>query len=410
MDDTIDKNTEAALIKALENAKAYSQQLQENRERRLWKKIDIPCSLYDAIKDLKKSEMDTIRKTYDLKNLSSLRKAELASELAQLIPLNFRKVIYTLDQGRYDFVKVIIKNSGVVPDMGISVSKVEAFMESSIIFPGLYDDQKILFMPIELMNVFSHVDGSELEKIVQRNTEWIRLTHGLLYYYGVMDAWAVKEKVSRLTGQEVDILEFMKVMHFAIDFYGQVRYTSYGYQDDRVFDAKKIVEEHRKRPGVDYYPFAKKQLLEAGDPDYVDKTSEMGGFIGVLLKHYKLSDLESDEIAVQITNMINMDASPALIIQYLQSWLEFPSFEFVQQLTARIMGLYNNTRLWVLKGHTPNELLREENKFLNPMPTEPFKISQQNSKVIDLQTRTKVGRNTLCPCGSGKKYKKCCGR
>ena len=22
----------------------------------------------------------------------------------------------------------------------------------------------------------------------------------------------------------------------------------------------------------------------------------------------------------------------------------------------------------------------------------------------------KVGRNDLCPCGSGKKYKKCCGR
>jgi preprotein translocase subunit SecA len=22
----------------------------------------------------------------------------------------------------------------------------------------------------------------------------------------------------------------------------------------------------------------------------------------------------------------------------------------------------------------------------------------------------KIGRNDLCPCGSGKKYKKCCGR
>ncbi|MBK1707338.1 SEC-C metal-binding domain-containing protein [Halochromatium glycolicum] len=24
-------------------------------------------------------------------------------------------------------------------------------------------------------------------------------------------------------------------------------------------------------------------------------------------------------------------------------------------------------------------------------------------------TSTKVGRNDPCPCGSGKKYKKCCG-
>ena len=67
----------------------------------------------------------------------------------------------------------------------------------------------------------------------------------------------------------------MNVMSFACDFYGQARYTSYGYQDDRVFDAKKIVEEHRMRPGVDYYPFTKNQLLIAGDQDYVDKTPEM---------------------------------------------------------------------------------------------------------------------------------------
>ncbi len=25
-------------------------------------------------------------------------------------------------------------------------------------------------------------------------------------------------------------------------------------------------------------------------------------------------------------------------------------------------------------------------------------------------TTSKVGRNEPCPCGSGKKYKKCCGR
>jgi uncharacterized protein YecA (UPF0149 family) len=27
-----------------------------------------------------------------------------------------------------------------------------------------------------------------------------------------------------------------------------------------------------------------------------------------------------------------------------------------------------------------------------------------------VQRKEKVGRNTPCPCGSGKKYKKCCGR
>lgn len=410
LNETIDKKTEAALIKALEGAKAYGQRLQENREKRLWKKVNIPCSLYEAINGLTKDEMNSIRKNYDFKNLSSLKKAELAAELARLVPLKFKKVIYTLDQGRYDFIKIILKNSGVIPDVGISVENAEALMGFSIIFPGLYDDQKVLFMPGELIDIFSQTDGSELETIVHRNTEWIRLTHGLLYYYGVMSPWPLKLKMEKLTGQQIDFLEFMNVMSFACDFYGQARFTPDGYQDDRVFDAREIIEEQGRRPGVDYYPFTKKQLLEAGYPGYVDKTPEMKSFTDFLLKHYRLSDKETNEIALQITNMINADSKPTMIIEYLQSWLEFPSFEFVQQLAAKIMELHNNTRQWVLKGHTPNELFQEERKFLKPLPTEPFKKARPVSKVLEMPTGTRVGRNDPCPCGSGKKYKKCCGK
>jgi len=74
MDKKNDKKTEAALIRALENAKAYSQQLQENREKRLWKKVNVPCSLYDAINGLTKTEMDTIRKNYDFQKFKLSQK------------------------------------------------------------------------------------------------------------------------------------------------------------------------------------------------------------------------------------------------------------------------------------------------------------------------------------------------
>jgi SEC-C motif-containing protein len=30
--------------------------------------------------------------------------------------------------------------------------------------------------------------------------------------------------------------------------------------------------------------------------------------------------------------------------------------------------------------------------------------------VTEVRSQPKVGRNDPCPCGSGKKYKKCCGR
>ncbi len=44
-------------------------------------------------------------------------------------------------------------------------------------------------------------------------------------------------------------------------------------------------------------------------------------------------------------------------------------------------------------------------------PRLPEQISKQQSpcKVVPLPHRDKVGRNEPCPCGSGKKFKKCCG-
>ena len=34
--------------------------------------------------------------------------------------------------------------------------------------------------------------------------------------------------------------------------------------------------------------------------------------------------------------------------------------------------------------------------------------SDPASKTV--KNKEKIGRNDLCPCGSGKKYKKCCGK
>ena len=38
-----------------------------------------------------------------------------------------------------------------------------------------------------------------------------------------------------------------------------------------------------------------------------------------------------------------------------------------------------------------------------------YEATDMVSRAEPLRTAVKVGRNDPCPCGSGKKYKKCCG-
>jgi len=139
-------------------------------------------------------------------------------------------------------------------------------------------------------------------------------------------------------------------------------------------------------------------LLRAGEPDYVHKTPALNSFLSFLLEHYELSVEDTNEIALQMTNMIMAGSGLSMMLGYLQNMLEIPDLEFLQELTHEVETLNNNTRQWALKGHTPAELFQEERKHLLP------------AKVVEMPTRrAKVGRNDHCPCGSGKKYKKCCG-
>ncbi len=74
----------------------------------------------------------------------------------------------------------------------------------------------------------------------------------------------------------------------------------------------------------------------------------------------------------------------------------FDSEKQFQDFLDILMLARNNTRLWENNGFTPNELqdfYKERNKNIINFP----KMQKQ-----------KIGRNDPCPCGSGKKYKKCC--
>ena len=79
-------------------------------------------------------------------------------------------------------------------------------------------------------------------------------------------------------------------------------------------------------------------------------------------------------------------------------------------LDALITALHDNTSQWAPKGNTPNESFRREKKLPEPFPKETFRAEQENEKINTPVKRTKVGRNDPCPCGSGKKYKNCCGK
>lgn len=97
------------------------------------------------------------------------------------------------------------------------------------------------------------------------------------------------------------------------------------------------------------------------------------------------------------------------------------------------MNAYNNTRMIRFRGNTPFEVVkrtpelsdmvtilgkREKDSILNSLSpvlnTMGFKVNEitKGNKLYkeSIIKKIKVYPNAPCPCGSGKKYKKCCGK
>ena len=90
-----------------------------------------------------------------------------------------------------------------------------------------------------------------------------------------------------------------------------------------------------------------------------------------------------------------LEVRPVEYLNILRDCKIFISRKDLQIVLDNLSEMANSTRLWSNNGRTPNEIFElYEQPRLNKLP----------SKTV------KVGRNDLCPCGSGKKYKKCCGR
>ena len=95
---------------------------------------------------------------------------------------------------------------------------------------------------------------------------------------------------------------------------------------------------------------------------------------------------------------------PAAIIERYRLQIGFTRIDMdkITPIISAIMELNNKARLWVTYGNTPDELSSSQESGFG------MRDINQNFSVV--RSTPKVGRNDPCPCGSGLKYKKCCGK
>lgn len=228
----------------------------------------------------------------------------------------------------------------------------------------------------------------------------IALTH----LYGVVHKDKVVEIYNMQNENQVDGIDLyeMKADTQSIDPDELVKNFVRIYQDYFVHETiwefdefESILEKKARKP---YYIPKQEELLRYKDDLYFEVTKEYEKLIHYMTEHlYKDDAVYAENLVEDIQGFCQMATSPSSILSYLdERGVKFKDEQEFHTLFQLIVDLANNTRIWENNGHTPNELFRlYENSNLGVLPKKPY-------------NPRKIGRNDPCPCGSGKKYKKCC--
>lgn len=160
--------------------------------------------------------------------------------------------------------------------------------------------------------------------------------------------------------------------------------------------------------GKPYYVPEKEVLLCYKDDEYYEETARTKKMYNFLEKYVHADNVNSvEDIFYEVLGDCQMEIQPIDIIQDLEHiGVKFPTKKELIEALNLITDFYNNTRLWANNGFTPAELLEFEKPYLKPLSSNEYDKNSLNQPFN--HSVKKVGRNDPCPCGSGKKYKKCC--
>ncbi len=390
--DEILQNEERVELDAL-----MQEEMQQRKKQLMRHKIPEKRTLLQALLNMTKQELDDIRYNLCVEGVSSLKKAELAERLVpEILKFSHRWLPSALEE-QYQAFQHILQKDGIADDFREDELRLDYLRGLGLLAVGAQGDKLLWYMPEEIQQEFKKLDSASYKKAVAANTEMMRLATGLLFFYGVLDYDQLFQMVGKYMEEEdqVEFFAFMGVMINGSCWQNSVVGVDHGMYYYTVIDAEKLENEQRERKNIDFAELSYSEVYDAGEENYIDATDAYKALAQFFMQEYSFDVMKAADVVGEILILLQNGSRMKEVVEFLETLGVLEDKQRAEDLTPLLIELNNTTRLWLLKGHTPDEILGKAQ-------------AKKNNIVHFVPRGAKVGRNDPCPCGSGKKYKKCC--
>ncbi len=329
------------------------------------------------------SDLKQMARTISVKNFSKLKKDELVDAISekQKDPETAAFAYLYIDGASFENWKEAAEGNG------------EEFYRLEDVF-GLYImgyafedmEQEDRFVITETVkDLFAEVDTGENKEeriMVQRKLNLIRAS---LHLYGIVSFKQLIHLFKKYYDMDItveEIADFLEASPYDITIDQENQEIVIDDMNDDQYEMVRRLQGDRP-----YYEPEFAKFIKFSDPNFIDESDFHVRLKEWIADNVDVSEERYQEVYISILQQVMKGTRRDEMVKYLMSFdVEFKNEADQRAFFDNIAGIVNNTRHFKFRGHKESEL-----------------------KTKTVVKEIKVGRNDPCPCGSGKKYKKCCG-
>ena len=360
-------------------------------------------SLRDILPLLKKKILLILATNYRVSGRFHMNKSELCEALFLAITdkINLEEILLIARPSEWClFLRLINQHS--VRDSTLDSDAYLYLHSQALIFIFCQDGIISFLIPDEVKRIYSKIDTPSFHARRERFAMICKYLSAMSNLYGIFtDFLCSNTFITQNPGQhELGVLEYLTTFNLLTwrpQPFRRIGISSFGSSYFRNMPIEELNAFQDLARNLPFYPLEKDELLKYADSAYHEATPQSEALLNFIIGTLNV-DLEMargilEDIRIECLTGSNFD-SP---LREFERRHLIPQTQALKDiLESLIIDFYNSTRQWKYHGYTPSEMNRLFGLKDAVLPR-PFLHIEE------------VGRNNPCPCGSGKKYKKCCG-
>ena len=413
--------------------------------------------LREYLTEYTKEELLDQARSFEIRKCSGLRKADLIDTIVDTFCTEemLRSRLACLTKEQMDLFR-----KACISPTAVSVNEVVDAMKLYRYWIGYFEEPTDRFCVFEDVAVaFSKVDDEPFRRKQCRKGWMVKCIHFFIQYYGIAPIeviyemyrqkvkCSIDEMIEMLWEMPVDIVESCL---FTMDRIGMKGWSKENplYSEKGIFVHLQLFEDEefdyllRQQKDKDFYIPSAQQIDEICRIGYEASSSEYKKLESFFIKKLRLPYEQAVTWCLQVWANSYEGESPLKIINKMtEANIEFEE-KMINELLELVMAAHNNTRMKENRGYKPSEMARK--MPIDKMPTIVPASSKAAAILMDaapqlqamgvpvdlngntdviyttmfprglseepIRVEKKIYPNDPCPCGSGKKYKKCCGK